>query len=237
MHTCLSPCAELDMSPMGIVRAAVRNGLDLIGICDHNSAENVVAVKKAGKAERIAVLGGMEVTSSEEAHVLVFFDRDSDLLRFQDIIYAHLAGKNDERVFGQQVIADEEDGVTGFCDRLLISATSLSFRDIVNTARSLDTDSVVIAAHINREAFSVVGQLGFIPTNILLDALEISPALTVGEARKRFPEYGNYAMITGSDAHGPEAIGTRYTSFFVENGSVIEIKKALAGKDGRKVVG
>ena len=71
VHTCLSPCAGLGMSPLGIVDEALHKGLDLIGICDHNSAQNVLAVKKAGRRKGLMVLGGMEVASSEEAHLLV----------------------------------------------------------------------------------------------------------------------------------------------------------------------
>jgi predicted metal-dependent phosphoesterase TrpH len=111
------------MSPVGIVREALRKGLDLIGVCDHNSAENVLAVKKAGRRNGLMVLGGMEVASAEEVHLLVFFELDEDLLRFQDIVYRHLSGTNNEHAFGQQVVADDEDGVTGLCERLLISAT------------------------------------------------------------------------------------------------------------------
>ena len=47
IHTCLSPCAEPEMTPSAIVRAAKEAGLDLIGICDHNSAENVPALTEA----------------------------------------------------------------------------------------------------------------------------------------------------------------------------------------------
>ena len=111
------------MSPREVVNAALLKGVELIGVCDHNSAENVLAVKKAGARNGLMVLGGMEVTSAEEAHLLAFFDDDDDLLRFQEFIYRHLAGRNDEHNFGLQVIADDEDGVTGFCDRLLIGAT------------------------------------------------------------------------------------------------------------------
>ena len=236
MHTCLSPCAELDMSPLGIVREALRKGLDMIGICDHNSAENVLALKKAGRAKGLMVLGGMEVTSSEEAHILVFFDRDEDLLRFQEVIYAHLAGSNDEKAFGRQVIADEEDCVTGFCERLLIGATSLPLRDIVKTAREMEGESLVIGAHVDREAFSIVGQFGFIPHHLSLDAVEVSPNISAGDARDRFPDCGKYPLVTGSDAHVPADIGKRFTCFTMEGGSVAEIKKALAGRDGRKAV-
>src|SRR5450756_872374 len=58
VHTCLSPCSGLDMSPREVVNAALQKGLDLIGICDHNSAENVRAVKNAGVRNGLMVLGG-----------------------------------------------------------------------------------------------------------------------------------------------------------------------------------
>jgi PHP family Zn ribbon phosphoesterase len=234
VHTCLSPCASLDMSPREIVREAVHKGLDLIGVCDHNSAENVLAVKRAARKTGLTVLGGMEVASAEEAHILVFFDDDEDLLRFQDAIYRHLSGTNDERVFGQQVIADEEDGVDGFCERLLIGATSLTAEQLVVEARAGKGESLVIASHVDREAFSIIGQLGFIPRGLDLDAVEVSAHITPAAARERFPDCKRYPVITSSDAHSPEDIGRQVTCFMVEEGTVAEIKKALAGKDNRK---
>lgn len=234
VHTCLSPCSCLDMSPREVVSAALQNGMDLIGVCDHNSAENVLAVKKAGSRNGLLVLGGMEVTSSEEAHLLVFFDDDDDLLEFQKFIYQHLAGKNDGHAFGLQVIADDEDGVSGFCEKLLIGATSLPAEAIVAQARAAKGASLVVAAHVDREAFSIIGQLGFIPESLVLDALEISANTQLVDAKKRFPDCAKYPVITGSDAHTPSEIGKRYTCFTLEDGTVAEIKKALAGRDGRK---
>lgn len=236
VHTCLSPCAGLDMSPMGVVREAVKAGLDVIGVCDHNSAENVMAVRKAGKLQGLKVLGGMEVASSEEAHLLVFFEEDEDLFRFQGVVYEHLSGKNDEKAFGRQVIADDEDGVIGFCDRLLIGATSLSAEKIVELAHSGRGEGLVIAAHVDRDAFSIISQLGFIPGNLALDAVEISRRTSLAGAKEKFPDCARYPIITGSDAHEPEDMGKSTTGFYVEDGTVAEIKKALAGRDGRKVV-
>jgi hypothetical protein len=178
----------------------------------------------------------MEVASSEEAHILVFFDRDDDLLRFQDRVYGSLEGENDEQAFGQQVVADEEDGVTGFCSKLLIGATSLPVEKVVEAARASGGDSLVIAAHVDRDVFSIIGQLGFIPPRLDLDAVEVSQHMSIEEAKKRFPDCEKYPVITGSDAHSPEDIGSRAVSFFVEDGTVAEIRKALAGKDGRKAV-
>ena len=234
VHTCLSPCSCLDMSPREVVSAALQNGMDLIGVCDHNSAENVLAVKKAGSRNGLLVLGGMEVTSSEEAHLLVFFDDDEELLDFQKFIYQNLAGTNDGHSFGLQVIADDEDGVSGFCDRLLIGATSLPAEAIVAKARAAKGASLVIAAHVDREAYSIIGQLGFIPQSLVLDALEISANTGIAEAKTRFPDCANYPVITGSDAHTPQDIGRRYTCFTLQDGTVAEIKKALVGSEGRK---
>lgn len=232
VHTCLSPCSGLDMSPREVVNAAVRKGIDLIGVCDHNSAENVLAVKKAGERNSITVIGGMEVTSSEEAHLLVFFDEDDDLLAFQEYVYRHLAGRNDEHNFGLQVIADDEDGVTGFCDRLLIAATSLTAEAIVATARTAKGESMVIAAHVDRESFSLIGQLGFIPPGLAIDAVEIAGSMDgIGS---RFPDCSRFPVVTGSDAHHPDDIGKRFTWLTLEHGTVGEIKKALSGKDNRK---
>jgi predicted metal-dependent phosphoesterase TrpH len=56
IHTCLSPCAELDMHPSAIVEAAVRAGLDVIAVCDHNSAETAGAVQRAGQAAGLTVV-------------------------------------------------------------------------------------------------------------------------------------------------------------------------------------
>jgi PHP family Zn ribbon phosphoesterase len=234
VHTCLSPCSGLDMSPREVVNAALQKGIDLIGICDHNSAENVLAVKKAGRRNGLMVLGGMEVASSEEAHILVFFEDDEDLLNFQEYIYRHLTGTNDEHSFGLQVIADDEDGVTGFCDRLLIAATSLPAETISAEAHKAKGESLVIAAHVDRESFSIIGQLGFIPPGLDLDAVEISGRMTADALASRFPGCGNYPVVTGSDAHGPGDIGRRFTVLTVEDGSIAEIKKALTRRDGRK---
>ncbi len=233
VHTCLSPCSGLDMSPREVVNAALAKGLHLIGVCDHNSAENVVAVKKAGERNGLMVLGGMEVSSAEEAHIVVFFEDDDDLMDFQAFVYGHLEGRNDGHSFGMQVVADDEDGVIGFCERMLVAATSLPAETIVDRAHRVRHESLVIAAHVDRESFSIIGQLGFIPPALALDAVEISANTTQAEARKRFPDCRDRPIITSSDAHRPEDIGSRFTSFTIEDGTIAEIKKALQGRDGR----
>jgi predicted metal-dependent phosphoesterase TrpH len=220
------------MSPNGILTAARKKGIDILGICDHNSSENSLAIMKAAKKMPIHILPGMEVTSEEEVHVLALFDDIASALKLQEHVYLNLPGKNDEETFGMQVIVNEEEEVLGFSDRLLIGATTIPLDEVVRSIH--DLDGLAIASHINREAFSIIGQLGFVPDNLGLDALEISPSISIEEAKQKFPY--DYPITCSSDAHYPDDIGKSYTSFLLQECTVKEIKKALKNEEGRKLM-
>ena len=232
IHTCLSPCADSTMLPMAIVKEAKRNNLQMIGICDHNSIENVEAVKKAGEREGLAVMGGVEIASQEEVHILGFFDEETSLWDIQDVLYENLSGENDEDVFGKQLLADEYDRVIGSNKRLLIGATRLPVEGIVHLIHRLG--GLAIASHVDRESFSIISQLGFIPGGLTLDALEISP-LASRERRYAFCQKYDFPLLTFSDAHCLNDIGKSFSSFLIERASLEETKKALTDDNGRKV--
>ena len=234
IHTCLSPCGETTMSPRGIVEQAKLRGLDIIGICDHNSAENVACAKKVGEKEGLAVIGGIEVTSQEEVHILALFDEDKDLFELANLVYENLPGVNDERIFGQQILVNEDDEVLGFNERLLIGATVLPLHQIVDRIHSLS--GIVIASHIDRESFGIIGQLGFIPDGLELDGLEVSSRSSLKEAELEFGKAFGFPLVTFSDAHTLEDVGKSFTCFLIEEANIKEIRKALFGEDGRKVV-
>ena len=63
VHTCLSPCGDLDMHPSGLVAAAREARLDAVGVCDHNSARNLAATMRAGARAGLTVVPGMEIAS------------------------------------------------------------------------------------------------------------------------------------------------------------------------------
>ncbi|MEW6102646.1 MAG: PHP domain-containing protein [bacterium] len=207
IHTLLSPCASFDMTPKAIVKKAKEIGIDIIGITDHNSAENVGVTKKIGEKEGIFVLGGIEATTKEEVHILALFGDEKALLSFQKRLYDDIPQKN---VFGEQVIVDEEDNVLGFNQRLLISATGISANEMVSLIHSLG--GIAIAPHPER-AFGIAFQLGFIPSELELDGIE------------------GKGGIASSDAHFLDDIGLRCTIFDIEKPSIFELKCAL--KDGR----
>jgi PHP family Zn ribbon phosphoesterase len=232
IHTCLSPCAELEMSPQGIARKASEKNIDILGICDHNSAENVPALREAARPFKINVLAGIEVASEEEVHILGLFDSLKAAFELQAVVYDHLPGENDEDAFGPQVVVNSEGEVLDFNKRLLIGASTLTLERVVELIHSLD--GLAIAAHVDREGFSLIGQLGFVPKDIPLDALEVSPRTPLEEARKKF-NFG-FPLTASSDAHRLEEIGQATTSFLLRAGTAREIKLALQEGEGRKIL-
>jgi len=220
------------MSPKGILTRVKQKEIDIIGICDHNSSENSLAVMDAAKGMDVFVIPGMEVTSKEEVHILALFDDLESALKMQEYIYENLPGKNDERAFGRQVVVNEQEEVLGFSDKLLIGATTIPLEEIISMIHSFD--GLVIASHIDRESFSIIGQLGFIPEKLELDALEISTHVTIEEANKRYSY--KYPITCSSDAHYPDDIGKNFTTFLLKEGTVTEIKKALKNEEGRKLI-
>ena len=227
IHTCLSPCADLEMSPRNIVNEAKRKGLQVIGICDHNSAENVPAVVKNAAREGIAVIGGMEVTSKEEVHILALFGNDESLSSFQQVVHENLHGTNDEQLFGEQVIVNEDEEVIGFSDKLLIGATDLTIERLVDLIH--EHNGLAIAAHVDREGFGILGQLGFIPEGLPLDALELADP----SKRDCLPPGVCMPLVTSSDAHKLQDVGKRSTTFWMKAASADEIKRCLSGLEGR----
>lgn len=234
IHTCLSPCADLSMSPRAIVSRATERGLDVIGISDHNSCENATAVMKAARDTSLRVLPGMEVTSREEVHILAVFDNVERALRLQEIVYGHLPGENNAEAFGLQVVVNEDHDVLGFNRRFLAGATELAVEQVVETICGLE--GLAIASHVDREAFGIIAQLGFIPVELDLDALEMSPNISLAEAGRRFPQYAGFPFVRSSDAHFVDDIGKTWTSFLLSEPTTQEIKKALHGECGRRVV-
>jgi len=227
IHTCLSPCAEREMSPPAIVKVGRERGLHLIAICDHNSAENVAATVRAGERAGLAVLGGMEITSREEVHVLGIFPDDQACRSAQEVVYAHLGGRNDPETFGEQVLANERGEAVGRNDRLLIGASGLSLEEVIGTIHRFG--GLAIAAHVDRPSFSVISQLGFIPRGLGLDGVEVCSEKPPG-----VPE--DLPVVRSSDAHRLEEIGSRRTGFLVARPTAPEIGMALRGIEGRRIV-
>jgi len=233
VHTCLSPCADLDMYPRAVVDKSIEERLDIIAICDHNAMENVRFVLKSVEGKPLTVLPGMEITSSEEVHLLALFDTFDGLMKIQNIVYDHLPGKNREEIFGCQAIVNDFDEIEGFNDRFLLGATEISLLEIIPHIHGFG--GLAIASHIDREGFSILGQLGFIDPDIPLDALEISHRTGIRDARLKYPELSRFPFVESSDAHSIKDIGRGVTTMFLERATISELKMAFEHRRGRYI--
>ena len=230
IHTALSPCASEEMTPPSIVRAAVDKGLAMIAICDHNSAGNVAAVKRAA-GDDVAVIAGMEITTVEEVHVIgLFRDVEAASAVAEKVRESLPELKDASRTYGGQHFSDAQGQVLGLETKMLAAASDFELCDAVRMIRG--HDGIAVAAHLDRPSFSVLSQLGVFPNAAGFDAVEISASA----APSRPTEFASLGLpiIASSDAHSLSDVGTRYTAFEMFDPSFRELALALRGVGGRR---
>lgn len=207
-HSCLSACGSLEMSPRRLVREAALRGIDMLALTDHNSGRNLPAFRDCCIESGIFPLFGMEITSVEEAHVVGIFKDLKTALDMGSFVESRLppAGLR-AAVFGDMVYVDADEKILGYCDRALFAATDLSIDRIVEEVQH--RNGIVFPAHIDRAAFSIVMQLGFLP-DLPYNAVEcLDPHCGIDTL--------GYKPITNSDAHYPEQVGRRPTIYELPN--------------------
>ncbi len=236
VHTVLSPCAAVEMTPRNIVWHAARHGIDIVAITDHNAGDNVPAALAAAKDTDVVVLPGMEVETKEEVHVLALFDKPRQLFAWEKIVAASRSGrKNDADRFGAQFVVDAEDNLVAVKEEMLLASLTLSLAETCEQVAALG--GLVIASHIDRPAYSILSQLGFIPPGLRLTAVEISRRTSRAEAAERFPAIGGLPVIAASDAHTiDDFLSGPKMAFHIAEPTLAEIRQALYKENSRGVV-
>ncbi|MBN1859205.1 PHP domain-containing protein [Candidatus Bipolaricaulota bacterium] len=229
IHTCLSPCASLRMSPKAIVDTALARGLDLIAITDHNSCAMADVVGRIAKKRDLGFLFGIEFQTAEEVHVLGYFDHADSCRAAASEAYRFLPDRrNDPLAFGDQVIVDEEETILAFEPKLLLNSLSLTIEQVFSLIRR--NGGLAVPAHIDREAFGIIAQLGFIHDNL-------RPALVEVTGKTVPSSIGGAGILRSSDAHDLEEIGRNTTTIVMDSVSVRELEWAAATKHARKILG
>lgn len=235
IHTVLSPCGDLEMSPANIIATAKKRNLDIIGITDHNSTYHCALMQKLGAENGIFIMNGVEITTQEEVHCLAFFEFPDALNEFQNYINHYLPFiQNNPTLFGYQVVLDENEDIIENIESLLIVGLDQSIEEVRGKVRELD--GLFIPAHVNRPKFGILSQLGFMPEDLSPDGIEIFGFGNSVEFRVKYPEFNKYQLIISSDAHHPDQIGIGYSTLEIEQLSFKEIAMAIRGANGRKVM-
>ena len=200
IHSCLSPCADNDMTPNNIAGMAALKGLGIVALTDHNSCKNCPAFFEACRRQGIIPVAGMELSTAEDIHIVCLFERLEDAMRFDEAVRPHIVNiPNRPEIFGDQLILDGEDEQIGVEDKLLISATDLWMGDAVELARSYGAH--VHPAHIDREANGIIAILGTVPETPYFDCVELRDFEKREEYRQNYPILRNKLLLCGSDAH------------------------------------
>ncbi len=200
IHSCLSPCADDDMTPFNICAMSALKGLGIVAITDHNSCANCEVFLQAAKSYGLIGICGMELTTSEEIHLVVLFENLECALSFsKEIEKARLKIPNNPSVFGEQFLTDINDEVCASDLYFLPAATSISLEDAYNLANK--HSAVIFPAHIDRTSNGIVGILGTVPEEPRFNCIEYNDSSNIETLTKQIPHLQNKKIIVNSDAH------------------------------------
>jgi PHP family Zn ribbon phosphoesterase len=229
IHSVLSPCGGLDMSPVNIVRQAMEKKLDIIAITDHNSTKHCRSAQQIAKKYGITVIAGAELNTKEEIHCLAFFENIDKADQFQQYIDDNLTViPNKAEIYGHQYQVDENEDILDEEERLLVAALQTGIEDVISEVHRLE--GLAVPAHINRMYNGIFSQLGFLPPGLKADALELDRRAGNENFYQLHPEIGSYPLLRNSDAHSLHQIGTATTEYLLDTPVFSELRAVLSGE-------
>lgn len=200
IHSCLSPCADIEMTPNNIVNMSVLNGLNVIAITDHNSCKNCKALVEAGKKANLLVIPGMEICTNEDIHVICLFETVTDAENFSTYVYSNMPLiPHRPDIFGEQIIMNSNDIEISRESYLLLNATNISVNDILSTTNKYN--GTAFPAHIDRSSYSVISSLGDIPPEAGFNTIEISTKGNIEKMKLLHPIIKDKLILINSDSH------------------------------------
>ncbi len=178
LHSCLSPCGDMDMTPNNITGMAKLLGLDIIALTDHNTSLNCEATIAAGKENGVVVVPGMELTTSEDIHAACLFPTLERALEWSEYVDNHrIKIKNRPDIYGRQVIMNALD----------------------EEIRSFG--GICYPAHVDRDSLSILSVLGEIDESCGFITAELADKSKLDTLRRLHPILDTLNIVTNSDAH------------------------------------
>lgn len=230
IHSCLSPCGDDDMTPANIAGMAAVKGLDVIALTDHNSCRNCPAAIAAGMEYGVTVIPGMELTTQEEVHVVCLFPSIEEALSFDAYVYERLQKiPNNPAIFGKQQLYNEADEVIGIEPNLLINATDISFDEVYGLVK--EYGGIMIPAHVDKNANSLIANLGFIPPDSNFECAELKNLEQLHRLQREHPYLAKCRIISDSDAHYLEHISEPVHTLYAGENTPLAIIAALKGSN------
>ena len=200
IHSCLSPCADEEMTPGVIAGVGKLNGLDILALTDHNTCGNCESFFTACVNYGVVPVAGMELTTSEDVHLLCLFRTLRNATAFAAIVNERrIKIKNKPEIFGRQLLIDREEEPCGEEAFLLINATTLSLEEATKLCKK--HRGVAIPAHIDRESNGLLSTLGGFPEEPDFPTIEVREAESLSTLECTYPILSRKRAIVSSDAH------------------------------------
>lgn len=226
IHSCLSPCGDNDMTPANIAGMAAVKGLDVVALTDHNSSRNCGPFLKMAEAYGLIALPGLELCTEEDVHVVCLFPDLYAALDFDRYVYDRMFKiPNKEHIFGAQLLYNDQDEIIGHEPNLLISSASIRFEDIHGLVE--ERKGIMIPAHIDKNANSLISNLGFVPPDSKFRCAEVKDLSKLPELLKNDPYLNDCCIISNSDAHYLEHIHEPEHTLRVKSRTIPDILEAL----------
>lgn len=200
IHSCLSPCADDDMTPNNIAGMAALAGLEIVALTDHNTSKNCPAFFEAAKKNGLIPIAGMELTTAEDIHVLCLLPDLKAAEEFDEYVSAHrMKVPNRPDIFGEQLIMNSDDEIIGKDEFFLPAATDIMIDDVPALIHSLG--GVCWPAHVDRDANGIIAALGTFPDIKGFNCAEFYDSEKIESYLELYPELKKRQLVISSDAH------------------------------------
>lgn len=200
IHSCLSPCADNDMTPANIAGTATLAGIQIMALTDHNAVKNCPAFFKACKRYGVIPIAGMELTTAEDIHVVCLFEELEKALEFgEEVDSRRIRIPNRVDIFGDQLIMDDEENVIGTDEFMLPNATEITVDEAPEIVKKYG--GICYPAHIDRQANGIIAVLGTFPDYPKFTCAELHDKEKIAPHLEKYPILKDKQIVISSDAH------------------------------------
>lgn len=186
IHSALSPCGDVLLTPNNIFNMASLKHLDIISITDHNSLKQLPVCYELSKSYDFLFIPGVEITVKEGFDVLCYFKYIEEAIEFDQILEAYLPKQTyDHSFYGEQWICNIDDEVVSIYPYLLATPLDLGIERLIDILRPYE--HILIYAHIDKKTKSGIDYIHKYP----LDGIEYRDKTRIN----------NRTDLSNSDAH------------------------------------
>jgi len=195
IHSVLSPCADCLMTPNNILNMAMLKGINIVSVTDHNSLKQLPVLFELAMSYDILFIPGVEVTTNENYHVLIYFKTLEEALRFDQMLDTYRP--NAMNHFGMASLTDIEDMVIDTYPSISSDPLLLDYQTLTKALTTYQ--HLVILAHVDRPNTDILNRLNELKFNGI--ELTRRDELLISNYR-----LSRYPILYNSDAHDLLAI-------------------------------